>query len=163
VILTYRNFGDVTLNGLDFSLTYYPSEVLTLNGSYSFVSDDFFKNLGGIADVALNASKHKAKAGASYRLPDWDVLLGGQLRYTHSFPMNSGVYGGQVDSYTVVDLNIVYGLPLDYDVEIRVNAGNILNTGNILNAANILNNKHQAFIGAPKIGRMVFAELGLGF
>jgi hypothetical protein len=42
-------------------------------------------------------------------------------------------------------------LPLDYDVEIRVNA------------ANILNNKHQAFIGAPKIGRMVFAELGLGF
>ena len=73
VILAYRNFGDVTINGLDINLAYFPNDIWSVSGSYSYVSDDFFPNLSGIADVALNASRHKIKAGGSYRLPQWDL------------------------------------------------------------------------------------------
>ena len=34
-----------------------------------------------------------------------------RLRYVDAFPMNSGVYVGEVDSYSVVDANASYQLP----------------------------------------------------
>jgi len=151
VLLTYRNFGDVTLNGLDLSLAYYPSKALRLTGNYSYVSDDFFPNLGGIADIALNASKHKVKVGATYALPQWDMQLGGQARYQDGFPMNSGVFVGQVDSYTVLDLDLLYQLPVEQDLRLKIDFDNILD------------NKHLEFVGAPEVGRLVSAQLGIAF
>ena len=151
VILAYRNFGDVTINGLDFNLAYLPNDIWSLSGSYSYVSDDFFPNLSGIADVALNASRHKIKVASSYRLPQWDLQLGARLRYADAFPMNSGVYVGDVDSYTVVDANLVYNLPLQYRAALK------------LDVSNLLNNEHRESIGAPEIGRLAYLQLGVHF
>ena len=76
VILAYRNFGDVIINGLDINLAYLPNDNWSLSGSYSYVSDDFFANLSGIADVALNAPRHKRVVRIAFR--------SGTCSYEHS-------------------------------------------------------------------------------
>ena len=151
VILTYRNFGDVTLYGFDLSLGYYPNDSWNLTGSYSFVDDDFFENLGGIADVALNAPKHKVKVGGQYRVPEKGLRLGAKLRYNGSFPMNSGVFVGDIDSYTVADVSLVYDLPFDEDLSLLVNIDNVFD------------NEYRSFVGAPEIGRLAYVQLGVRF
>ncbi len=151
VILTYRNFGDVTLYGVDLSAGYYPNDIWNVTGSYSFVDDDFFANLGGIADVALNAPKHKFRVGGQYRMPAQNLRLGARLRHNGSFPMKSGVYEGKVKSYTVVDLSAAYDLPYGENLSL------------IVNVDNVLNDEFRAFVGAPEVGRLAYAQLGVSF
>jgi len=151
VIITYRNFGDVTLYGLDLAVGYYATDNLSFSGSYSFVNDDFFENLGGIDDVALNAPKHKVKVGTNYRVPQYDLRLGARLRYNGEFPMNSGVYVGAVDSYTTLDLSARYELPFGDGLYV------------LANIDNTLDERYRAFIGAPRVGRMSYVQLGLDF
>ncbi len=159
VIASYRNFGEVTIHGLDLSLAYYPADHWRLTGSYSFVDDNFFEDLqlsrnespGGGADIALNAPQHKAKLGAAYNFAQLGLEVGGRVRYTGAFPMHSGVYLGELDSYTVLDLNLTYQLPLEQDLVLRVDASNVLDQA------------YRSFVGAPEVGRLVFGQVGLRF
>lgn len=151
VILTYRNFGEVTINGIDLSLAYFPNEQWSLTGNYSYVDKTFFKNVDGIADIALNAPGNKLKLGGSYAFREPQVAVGGQFRYVGSFRQDSGVYAGQVASYATLDLNLGYQLPLDHDLRLGINV------------SNALDNKHRTFIGAPEIGRLVFGQLATSF
>ena len=151
VILTYRNFGDVTLYGFDLAAGYYATDNLKFSGSYSFVDDNFFENLGGIDDVALNAPKHKMKVGTDYRMPQYDLRLGARLRYNGEFPMASGVYVGAVDSYTTLDLSARYELPFGEGLYL------------LTNIDNALDDSHRAFIGAPEVGRLTYLQLGVDF
>ena len=151
VILTYRNFGDVTLYGLDLSVGFYPNDIWSVTGSYSFVDDNFFSNLGGIDDVALNAPQHKFRVGGSYTLPQHNLRLSSRVRYNGSYPMKSGVYEGDVDSHTVVDLKAAYDLPFGENLSL------------ITNIDNVLDNTFRAFIGAPEVGRLAYVQLGVSF
>ncbi|MBT6147928.1 MAG: TonB-dependent receptor, partial [Gemmatimonadetes bacterium] len=144
VLLTYRNFGDVTLYGVDLSLGYYPTDDWTLTGSYSFVSDDYWPNLSNVDDVALNAPQHKFKVGTSYDIPDLGLRTGVSVRHNGSFPMNSGVYVGDVDAYTVLDLQARYELPFE-GLNLLLNVDNALDSG------------YRAFVGAPEVGRLIYA------
>ena len=74
-----------------------------------------------------------------------------KVGYNDSFRMDSGVYAGEVDSYTVLDLDLVYRLPVEPDLSLRVDLGNVLN------------NEHQEFVGAPEVGRLLFTQLAAGF
>ena len=156
MIMSYRNFEDATIHGLDLSLAWYPADRWRLAGNYSFVDNNFFENLKflhseGGADVALNAPRHKLKLGADYDFAQWGLSAGGRVRYTGAFPMSSGVFVGEVDSYTVLDLNLAYRLPLEQDLVLRVEV------------SNLLGGTYQAFVGAPAVGRLVFAQLGCRF
>ena len=151
VMLTYRNFGDITLYGLDLAVGYYPGESWNLTGGYSFVSDDIFPDLDGIADVALNAPKHKFNVGGTWRLPQQRLRLGARLRYSGAFPMNSGVYVGDVDANTTFDLNSRYDLPFGEGLHLLVNVDNVLD------------NAYRSFVGAPEVGRLAHAQLGIEF
>ena len=154
VMVTYRNFGRISLYGADLSFAYYPNETWTFMGNYSYVSEDLFPNLDDIGDVALNAPRHKFNIGAEYKLPNAPLTLGGKLRYRGSFPMNSGVYMGPVDSHTIVDLNASYQLPLSNDrFKLVLSA----------EASNLLNKKYRSFVGAPLIGRMLSGGLTVRF
>ena len=156
MIMSYRNFEAVTIRGLDLSLAYFPADHWRLTGNYSFVNDNFFENLQfshgeGRGDIALNAPRHKVKLGMDYNFAEWGLALGGQMRYIDSFPMSSGVYVGAVDSYTVLDLNLTYRLPLEQDLVLQIDASNVLNQA------------YQSFVGAPAVGRLVFGQVGLRF
>ena len=151
VMLTYRNFGEVTINGLDLSMAYFHSEKLSLTGNFSYVDETFFENVDKIADITLNAPGTKLKLGASYLFNEPEVAVGGQFRYVGAFRQNTGVFAGDVDAYSVLDLNASYALPVDLDLRLRVDISNALGT------------KYRTFVGAPELGRMVFAEIGTSF
>lgn len=101
--------------------------------------------------MALNAPQHKLKLGGTYRTPEWRLRLRGQGRYAGSFRMRSGVFEGDVDSYTVVDASGVYDIPYSEGLSLTVSIDNLLD------------NQSRSFVGAPEIGRMTYAQLGLTF
>ena len=151
VMLTYRNFGEISLNGLDVNLAYFPSDQWSLTGSYSYVDQTLFENVDGIADIALNAPGNKLKVGTSYTFDQEQLTLGAQWRYVGAFRQESGVFIGDVDEYSLLDLNASYLLPFGSNLRLGVDVSNALDT------------KHRTFIGAPEIGRLVFGQLGVAF
>ena len=151
VMLTHRNFGEISLNGLDVNLAYFPSDQWSLTGSYSYVDNTLFEKVDGIADIALNAPGNKFKLGTSYTLDQPQLTLGAQWRYVGAFRQESGVFVGDVDAYSLLDLNASYLLPFGNNLRLGVDVSNALDT------------KHRTFIGAPEIGRLVFGQLGVAF
>jgi iron complex outermembrane receptor protein len=152
VILTYRNFGDVSLGGADFSFSYYATRNWVLNGNYSYVSKDFFPpGPDQPHPIALNSPQHKIGLGLQYRnlKQGFDAELRG--RYTEGFPMNSGVYIGEVQTYTVFDANLGYDLSFLNDARLSVTI------------QNILDHKHREFVGVPELGRLIVGRLTYTF
>ncbi len=82
------------------------------------------------------------------------------------FPVNSGVYIGRVKSYTVVDAQVSYRLPLPTATEITLTAPNLLTfykdptTGETVD---VLSGRHQEMVGAPAIGRVLLLRVKVGF
>lgn len=147
VVITYRNFGEVDLWGSDIGATFLATDELSFTGSYSFVSDNFFPNLDGITDVALNASQNKASLTARYRneRARFSLDLGG--RWIDSFPVNSGEFAGTVPSYVIFDANVTYGIPGLRGSEVT------------LSAYNLFDNTHREMVGAPELGRLLLLRL----
>jgi outer membrane receptor protein involved in Fe transport len=65
--------------------------------------------------------------------------------------MNSGVFVGEVPSYTVVDATVAYRLAFARSMVVSIDG------------ANILNKKHRELVGAPEIGRLVVTQLKVEF
>ena len=146
-MLTYRNYGDISLNGLDMNFTFFLNPSWSLGANYSFVSEDFFENVDGIGDIALNAPKNKFGANVQYTNIDLGLGVGLRARYVQGFPVRSGVYVGEVESYYTLDLNAGYAIPLGPKPRLSVTV------------QNLLDRKHQQFVGTPEIGRLAMARL----
>ena len=156
LILTYRNFGDVDLWGADLAFQFLATDRLSFSGSYSYVSQECFDfntdgSCSSAQDISLNAPTNKGSVGARYEDKISGFTLDGRARYTDGFAMNSGVYIGTVDSYTAVDVNLGYRLPMARSATIT------------FTATNLFNNVHQEFIGAPAIGRLFLTRLSYAF
>lgn len=147
VLLTYRNYGDISLNGLDLNFTVFLNPSWSVGANYSYVSEDLFKNVDGIGDIALNAPKNKYGAIVQYTNMDLGLGVGLRARYVQGFPVQSGVYIGEVESYYTLDLNAGYDIPLGPKPRFS------------FTVQNLLDHKHQQFVGTPEIGRLAIARL----
>ncbi|MDE0636639.1 MAG: TonB-dependent receptor [Candidatus Poribacteria bacterium] len=147
IMLTYRNYGDISLNGFDLSFTYYLSPSLSFGANYSFVSKDLFEDVDGLGDIALNAPKNKFGASVQYVNADYGLGVGLRTRFVAGFPIRSGVYVGDLESYYTIDLNAGYEIPVSPRPRLS------------LTVQNLLNRKHQQFIGSPEIGRLSMVRL----
>lgn len=148
VMLTYRNFGEVSYYGTDLGFSFYPSDIWNLSGSYSFISENLFEKVDGIDDIPLNAPKHKLSLAIGLKPSGLPLNLGARMRYRGPFEMADGVYVGDVESHTVVDASASYVFEkVTFSVE----------------ASNLLNKEYQSFVGAPMIGRLVMAGLAVRF
>ena len=147
IMLTYRNYGDISLNGLDLSFTYYLNPSWSFGANYSFVSKDLFENVDGLGDIALNAPKNKFGASVQYFNTDLGLGVGLRTRFVAGFPVRSGVYVGDIESYYTIDLNAGYDLPIGPRPRLS------------LTVQNLLNRMHQQFIGSPEIGRLSMVRL----
>lgn len=145
LMLTYRNFGDINLYGTDLSFAYYMNPNWRFTGSYSYVSKDFFEE--DPSDIALNAPKNKLSGSVRYTCPTTGFEGQLRFRYVAGFPVNSGVYIGETESYTVIDFNGGIDLP------------GALKTRLSLTVQNILDYKHREFFGVPEIGRLALLRL----
>lgn len=145
VILTYRNFGEIDLTGVDIGLQILLNDTWSGMLSYSFVSEDFFENVEGELDVALNAPQHKAGATLKYTNRNRGIDGSVRVRYVDGFPVESGVYVGEVDSYALVDLAASWEAVAGTTVSAMVQ--------------NLFNNEHQEFVGVPEIGRLALVRV----
>ena len=147
IMLTYRNYGDISLNGLDLNFTYYLNPSWSFGANYSFVSKDLFEDVDGIGDIALNAPKNKFGASVQYINARLGLGVGLRTRFVAGFPVRSGVYVGDIESYYTIDLSAGYDLPIGPSPRLS------------LTVQNLLNRRHQQFIGTPEIGRLSMVRL----
>ena len=147
IMLTYRNYGDISLNGLDLNFTYYLNPSLSFGANYSFVSKDLFEDVDGLGDIALNAPKNKFGASIQHVNTDLGLGVGLRTRFVAGFPVRSGVYIGDLESYYTIDLNAGYEIPIGPRPRLS------------LTVQNLLDRKHQQFIGTPEIGRLSMVRL----
>ena len=147
IMLTYRNYGNISLNGLDVSFTYYLNPSLSFGANYSFVSKDLFEDVDGLGDIALNAPKNKFGASIQYLNADLGLGVGLRTRFVAGFPVRSGVYIGDIESYYTFDLNAGYEIPVGPRPRLS------------FTVQNLLNRRHQQFIGSPEIGRLSMVRL----
>ena len=156
LLVTFRNFGEVDFWGADLAAQFLVSDRVRLQGSYSFHSDECFDlnedgNCTSSDDIALNAPNHKGSFALTFDDQAAGFSFQGRVRMTGGFPMNSGVYIGDVDAYKVLDASIGYSLPFQPSTRIS------------LTANNVLNNVHSEFFGAPEIGRLLLARVQYDF
>jgi len=167
LLVTYRNFGEVKLNGFDLSGAYLLTDKMQIAASASFVSDYYFTlpvNNGANQPVALNAPKEKGNATFTYRDNDRGFNGEFRVRFNGEFPANSAGYiglacipgnttisGPCVKSYTLADLNLGYNLPQIRGASIQ------------LNVSNLFDEPYQSFIGVATVGRLALLRLRYEF
>lgn len=147
VLLTYRNFGKLDRWGSDVGIEARLLDPLSLLATYSWTSKNLFprSETGGLADINLNAPENKGSVGLRYGDESTPLTAEARVRFVDGFPMQSGDYVGRVSSYTVGDASIAY----------RLRSRNVILS---LSAQNIFNNLHREFVGAPRLGRLVYVQ-----
>lgn len=151
ILLTYRNFGDVSYTGADLALEVLLSDQLSLNGNLSWKSAECFNSdpevedgdCDDIEDIALNAPSHNGSFGLTYANQGSGFSAQGRVRMTAGFPVNSGTYIGVIDGYQVLDASLSYRLPFQPGTTMSVTANNLLDSN------------HTEFVGAAPLGRFV--------
>ena len=153
ILLAYRNVNQrVDLWGIDLSAEVLLTARFALKGAFSYVSDDCFDLSGSedcenVQDTALNASKAKGAFGLAFEDGRSGVTAEGRIRSVAGFPVNSGVYVGEVEGYTVFDATFGYRLPFAPAARLD------------LTVTNLFDEDHNEFVGAPEIGRMGIVRL----
>ncbi|MCP4566945.1 MAG: TonB-dependent receptor, partial [FCB group bacterium] len=146
VLVTYRNFGDISFYGTDLAFAYHLNQNWNFGGSYSYISKNFFEKSGDqVHDIHLNSPKHKFGVQLHYTNPGIGFNAQTRFRFIDAFEMDSPFYGSQINAYKVVDVNM--GLNFFY------------NTHLALTIQNLFDNKHVEFIGGPEIGRLAIMRL----
>jgi iron complex outermembrane receptor protein len=153
ILLAYRNVNQkVELWGIDLAAEVLLTPRFALKGAFSYVSDDCFDLSGSedcenVQDTALNASKAKGAFGLAFEDGRSGVTAEGRIRGVAGFPVNSGVYVGEVEGYTVFDATFGYRLPFAPAARLD------------LTVTNLFDDEHNEFVGAPEIGRMGIVRL----
>jgi iron complex outermembrane receptor protein len=170
ILLSYRNFGEVDLWGTDIGLQYMPNSEITLTGTYSFVNRDCFAGIEGasvnesctgVGNVALNAPQNKGSFGFRYDNRVSGFAFDSKVRWTESFPMNSGVFQGTVDGYAVMDASVSTRLDALSGVTLGVSAQNLFHFGQ--GVEDFITGRHQEFVGAPFMGRLLMVKMEYAF
>ena len=104
-------------------------------------------DVGGLSDIALNAPRRRISVGLQHRDRQRGLTTYVRARHALGFPMNSGVYIGDVPAYATADAGLAYRLPSHERMIVTVSAQNVLGKA------------HREFVGAPMLGRLVVAQL----
>ncbi|HSM61513.1 MAG TPA: TonB-dependent receptor [Longimicrobiales bacterium] len=162
LIATYLNVGDIDLWGADLAFSWFVNDRWTLNGTYSHISDDYFR-IASSEPIALNAPKDKGTLSLAYRNAVAGFNAEGRVRFTSEFPAESAGYVGIrcvqrpgdpaglfdedcVEAATLVDLMLGYRIP-----NTRATAQ--------LSVTNLFDSDYRSFVGVPSIGRFAMIRL----
>ncbi|MDA0874922.1 MAG: TonB-dependent receptor, partial [Bacteroidetes bacterium] len=147
VILTRQNFGEVTLSGIDANVLMFLSRQVRLGVMGAWMSDNYFRNVGGLSDISLNAPRWKGGFQAYYDGAEGDLGGSVRARYVEGFPVRSDVYVGAVESFFVLDASLYYRVPFSKDTMVN------------LTVQNLTDNRHREFVFVPEIGRLALLRL----
>ncbi|MEZ5360002.1 MAG: TonB-dependent receptor [Candidatus Zixiibacteriota bacterium] len=150
LLVTYRNFGDITFYGADLAFAYHLNQNWNFGGTYSYVSKNFFaKSESQPHDINLNSPKHKFSLNLQYLYPKRNLNAQARFRFVDAFDMDSPFYGSTVHSYNLVDLNV--GVDFIHTTHLS------------LTVQNLFDNRHIEFVGGPEIGRLAIMKISQKF
>ena len=152
VIVTYRNFGKLSLWGMDFGAEWLLGDRFSVVGTLSHVSKDFFprSEIGGVQDISLNAPRSKGSLAGRFSDEAKGVSAELRARAVTTFPVYSFI-NGTVRTYQLVDAGFSFRPAM---------LGRALWA---INATNILDREHIEFVGGGEIGRLVMTRLQVTF
>lgn len=151
ILLTYRNFGDVSLWGIDLAARLWVGDA-TLGGAYSFVSDNYFPaEHPGEPDLSLNGPRHKLAMSAGWAFDTRAATAELRARHVGGFRMVDGVWIGEVPAFTTLDAEAGVALP-------GIDGARL-----IVTAQNLTDERHSEFVGAPVLGRLLLTRLTYRF
>ncbi|HKI95260.1 MAG TPA: TonB-dependent receptor [Gemmatimonadales bacterium] len=150
-LIVQRQGGGYTIWGADVTLRMALGHGFDAQGSYSWVSNDSIPNVPDVGAVSLNVPRNKAYLAVGYRNDPAGLTARLSGRAIESFPVSSGDYIGRVPGYVVFDATAGVRLPVRQNLRLQVTA------------YNVLDNRHQEFVGAPVIGRLLLTELHVSF
>ena len=158
LLLTYRNFGRVDFWTASLSAEVALTPTLSLEGAYAHVSEQCFDfaartatDCSDLEDISLNLPKTRSRFSIRHQDPDSGFSAEARMRRQRGFYANAGVHAGDVEGYAVLDAQVRFPVPGLTRASAAVTAGNFLD------------DRHQEFIGAPEIGRLVVASLTYAF
>ena len=158
LLLTYRNYGRVDFWTANLSAEVSLTPALSLEGTHSHISEQCFDFVASAAtdcsdleDISLNLPKTRSSFSIRYEGANPGYSAEARMRRQRGFYANAGVYAGDVEGYTVLDARVRFPVP------------GMPRAGAALTATNLLDDRHQEFIGAPEIGRLVVASLTYAF
>ena len=154
LFFSYRNIAKtIDYQGVDLAFDYLLTDRFTVIATYSWVSDVIFPDIvSGPDTLVLNSPDNKATLTTRYRDEARGVSLELRGRYANAFPVNSGVYVGDVPVNAFLDASFSWRLPLP---------GQSVTWS--ITGTNITNNKRITFIGTPEIGRLLMTRLQYSF
>jgi iron complex outermembrane receptor protein len=161
ILATYRNYGRVSLWGVDAAATFRLSDPVTIEGTYSWVSDNLFTDLGGTGDtLALNAPRHKASLSAGYADETRGLTARAAARYVGGFPVKSGIFAGRVQPYGVLDAELGVRVPFAPRARLGIAAWNLIQAGqDVFGGGWQFRSRHREFVRVPEMGRVVVAKV----
>lgn len=152
VIVTYRNFGNLTVWGTDLGAEWLFGDRFSLEGTFSHVNKDFFPRteIGGVQDISLNAPPSKGSLTARFNDVPRGVSAELRFRRVSSFPVYSFI-NGTIPSYQLLDAGFSFH-------------PKVLGRGLFaVNGTNLLNHRHTEFVGGGNLGRLVMTRVQLPF
>jgi iron complex outermembrane receptor protein len=145
ILVTYRNLGDFNLWGAEVSGSFLFNNYWELAANLSWVNQETFEADGEV--IPLNAPKWKSSFTGRYRNEGSGMSAALRARFVDGFPVASGVYVGEVESYVVFDVNFGYAIPGAENLRAQ------------LDIQNVFDDSYQSFPGTPSLGRFTMLRL----
>ena len=147
LLVLSRQGGEYTVWGMDVGIDVPLTRQLAMRGSASLLS----RNEASVAGTTylLNVPRHKAGLGLTWRKPGSLLQAGAEARWIAGFPVNTGVYVGDVKAYSVLDGHLTVPLSRRLALDVQAN--------------NVFGHRHQEFVGAPFLERLIVTRLRAEF
>ncbi len=147
VTLSYINFGEVTLNGIDVGGEWLISPNTSISAAYSYADLGDFTNVPSSVSATPSFNTPFNKAKGSLKLMNWGKpgsVAELSMRYVDSYQFVAAQHynTGRIKSYVVFDLT----------AEIPVKLFEYGNTRVGINIKNLFDNKHRELPGGPELG-----------
>lgn len=151
LLVLSRQGGAYTLWGLDLSLAVPIGRFVTARGSYSWLSRNRVL-VGAARDTfVLGVPRHKGSVELKGGSAAGGLTVAAVYRWVEGFPVHTGVYVGEVGSYDLVDARVGFRVP------------GLSRATLLLEGTNLLDHRHQEFVGAPAVGRLIVTRLRTEF
>jgi outer membrane receptor for ferrienterochelin and colicins len=142
LVFSYANSGVVDTQGVDVAFNWYVSDRVLADFSYSWF--DFEVKEKNERDQLLpNGPENKVSGGLSYRGEPWTGSV--KFRWVDGFPWATGIFVGDVPSYTLVDLGVGYQLTQNWEIGLDV--------------SNLLDKEHYQSFGGDLLSRRALAHV----
>ncbi len=146
LVLSYANSGVVDTEGIDVSFNYYITNHWVIDFSYSWF--DFEIKEQNVRDQLLpNAPENKYNAGLAYNGDRWSGSV--KYRWVDDFPWAAGVFVGNVPSYDLVDVGLLFKINDNWQVGVDV--------------SNLLDDEHWESFGGDLVSRRALGWVSFGW